>query len=205
MRWLVISDIHIAIHDFPTVNAQSKLLKKIKSEGPFDFILITGDSMDRSKDLDLAVEYIKSIMDVCKIEPDHIYICPGNHDIVRPDSEKKSDRFDEINWLRHGHRDIVSHLNLDGQSAFPWMNEYNMFDNLYYSIKNENINLLVYLNQKEKNFRIVSVDSCLFSVDDNDPNHLFVCTPQLAKLSTEIDKDDKKLNIANDASWGCIS
>lgn len=196
MRWLVISDIHIAIHDFPTVNAQSKLLKKIKSEGPFDFILITGDSMDRSKDLNLAVEYIKSIMDVCKIEPDHIYICPGNHDIVRPDSEKKSDRFDEINRLRHGHRDIVSHLNLDGQSAFPWMNEYNMFDNLYYSIKNEKYKPFSVFEPEGENFRIVSVDSCLFSVDDNDPNHLFVCTPQLAKLSTEIDKDDKKLNIA---------
>lgn len=197
MKWLVISDIHSAIHDFPTVNAQAKLLNKIKEEeqeSGFDFILVTGDSMDRCKDSELAIKYIKLIMDTCKIDSSHIFICPGNHDILRSSPENKTPRNEAIDEIRKGKLDKVYYLVLDGANSFPWREEYNIFSALYRNIKGDEYVPFKMFEPEGEEYRIISIDSCLFSKDDNDANNLFVCTPQLMNLSLQI-PDDHKLNI----------
>lgn len=198
MKWLVISDIHSAIHDFPTVNAQAKLLNKIneeEQEGSFDFILVTGDSMDRCKDPELAINYINSIMDTCKVDPSHIFICPGNHDILRSTDGKQTPRTKAIDEIRTGKLDAVYYLTLDGSNPFPWRDEYNVFLSLYYKIKGEEYVPFKIFEPEGERYRIISIDSCLFSKDDNDANNLYICTPQLMSLSLQI-PDDHKLNIA---------
>lgn len=201
MKWLVISDIHSAIHDFPTVNAQEKLIDQIKREGkkkPFDFVLITGDCMDRCSDSHQAVEYIKSIKDACKIDRDHIFICPGNHDILRPnnkDPKKDVQRIKLIKELRNGRIDIVNTLSLEGKNAFPWRDTYGVFSDMYKEIKGYSYEPFAFFEPEGEAYRILSIDSCMFSMDDNDAGHLYVSVPKLMQQFAKM-KNDNKLNIA---------
>lgn len=201
MKWLVISDVHSAIHDFPTVNAQEKLIDQIKREGkkkPFDFVLITGDCMDRCSDPEQAIEYIISIKDACKIDRNHIFICPGNHDITRPsnkDPKKDTQRTKLIKELRNGRLDIVSSLSLEGKDAFPWRDTYGVFSDMYRKIKGCSYEPFDVFEPEGENYRILSIDSCMFSMDDNDAGHLYVSVPKLMKQFIKM-KNDNKLNIA---------
>lgn len=97
MRFLHISDLHFGIERRKGLEETSKIIRKnymatlteqirnIVRKEPVDFIVFTGDvawkaSQNEYKD---AKQWLTSLLEVCGLKNDKLYICPGNHDINR--------------------------------------------------------------------------------------------------------------------------
>lgn len=93
MRFLHISDLHFGFDKGETAIAQranymDTLLDKLQSitdTKPIDYIFITGDIGWHAEktDYETALVYIKDLMERCKVDAQHVFVCPGNHDVDR--------------------------------------------------------------------------------------------------------------------------
>ena len=188
MKWLHLSDIHFARFGFKTEKLRSALIEKLEVLSPeLSFILITGDCFYKNKlNPDTISElrnFIIKLSKACNIDKHRVYLCQGNHDLYRYD-EVRNHFIDEA---RQGKNAFEYSTVLTGDS-----NE--SFRYLYKSIHGKEYVDYAVHEFKKHNARIISINSCLFSKDDDDYQKLHVCTSELEKLRKNI-KDDKKLNI----------
>ena len=191
MKWLHLSDIHFADLGFDAAKLRSALVSQLKALSPdLDFILITGDCFyrnDSSKNIipDLR-KFIYDIANTCHVDRNCIYICQGNHDVNRDDSyrngivenARKEDRLSSSTY------DALVGLGNDS------------FRSLFRAVKkNKEYADYEVLESKKHNARIITINSCLLSKDDNDYHNLRVCAPVLEKIRETLEKSDDKLNL----------
>lgn len=184
MKWVVLSDLHMNFKNCNTKIAQKKLLEILKTEndkGKISFIIINGDCFHQNNgDVNEVKNYITSIAKVCKIKISDVVLCPGNHDIDR-ENKIRNEAIDE-------YRKSGTLPSMD-----TCLNGYNKFNVFYSMLYGE-----IYKPFSEKiinSFRILRIDSCLLSKDDQDYGHLTVNFQQLSDWSDKI-KGDDKINIA---------
>lgn len=181
MKWVVLSDLHMNFKNCTTKIARKKLLDTLKKEnadGKISFVLITGDCLHQSKgDINEIKDFISRVAKACGIKTDRVVLCPGNHDINR-DIAKRNEAI-KVYRSEGALPDID--ICTDG---------YGRFKELY---------ILLYKTQYKpfsiKNigdFQIISIDSCLLSMDDKDYGNLAVNFTNLADLTV---KRDNKVNI----------
>lgn len=114
----------------------------------------------------------------CGIEKDKVILCPGNHDIEREIKKRKS----AISKYREDGKTLPDiEVALLGHGKFKELHALAIGE----EYKPFNIKCV-------DNFRIITVDSCLLSLDDMDYGHLNVNFPELFNLEIE---DDSKINI----------
>lgn len=167
--------------------ARNKLIQTIEYEGlnkHFDFILIAGDCVNRPNQDD-ASEYITKLKETAKLNNKDIYITPGNHDIVRS-LERRSDRYRALAKLRKWDAEI------DDLEKTEYDKAYKHFMNLYDKIRQERYIPFNVYTPEHIEVRIINVDTCLLSNDDNDAGKLKVCFNKLIDISIP---DDERLNI----------
>ncbi len=93
MRFLHISDCHFGFEKGTDAQAQrdnymERLLQQVReivNEKPIEYLFITGDIGWKAKkaDYDVALTYIKKLIEACRIDTYHVFACPGNHDVDR--------------------------------------------------------------------------------------------------------------------------
>lgn len=179
MKWVVLSDLHMQIRSGTTEIAREKLIETLKEErekGEISFILLTGDCMNKHEgELEKIKNFIMQIADACGVDNKYIFICPGNHDIDRSNSKRKR----IVNYFR-------------SKGTLPKKNEYlagyGEFNTLFNSVTGRFYK--PFSVESINNFKIITVDSCLLSLDDKDSGRLAVFFPDLTNLSQEIKKDD---------------
>lgn len=118
MRWLVISDIHATISNFQTSESKNKIYEMLKRQASickFNFIIITGDCMNKHNGGQEAIEFIKKIIECCG-DNVKIYMCAGNHDILR--SDKDISRRNMIETIRNNRTVPNKIFYLDAYEAF---------------------------------------------------------------------------------------
>lgn len=183
MKWIVLSDLHMNFKNCTTKIARRKLLETVRTENKkekISFILITGDCLHQYKgDLKEIKNFILEIARVCKLKKDRVILCPGNHDINREDAMRNN----AIKLYRENGKIPDLETCLEGYGRFKELYVL-LYGNTYQPFRTKNIG----------SFKIITIDSCLLSMDDRDYGHLTVNFPQLADLSDEI-KRDKKVNI----------
>jgi predicted phosphodiesterase len=205
MRFLHLSDIHF---DYKIKNADSQTLRTlllekladIKSKG-IDFIVITGDIFFKNRHnlkpqdiINSNEKLIQFIDDLCKVtncSKENVFLCPGNHDPDRQNEERnkiiKKSR-EENNF------EIDTKKQNDLHAAFS------LFEQTYKSIKGKEYHdyevfEVTIENKKNKNHkktRIFSVNSALFSCEDDERGGLSVYNKIFLesekKLSGKLDK-----------------
>lgn len=188
LKWIVISDIHSARKDYMSGEARKSLIRQIEKIKPIHFIIITGDCVDRCSGWDEAVKFIREIMEACGIDdPDRIFICPGNHDIERMNNIE--DRKNKIFEFRNEKDKFL--INEHTINMLPWKDAYSNFEEkIYKPIKGVSYEPFNVFELQE--CRIILIDTCLCSVDDNDTGNLYVSFQEKSKIKIE---DDEKLNI----------
>lgn len=185
MRWLHISDIHFNFKGFENSNVRNKLIEKLKELAlKIDFILITGDCIYKygkeGLDIDEIASYIKDIAKSCGCPKKQIYICQGNHDLNRDDLDRNS----LIDSILKGEKDYdfnYENLNKNGNEKFQL---------LISKVNNDNYESYKVYSPKGKKYRIISLNSCLLSKDNNDFGRLRICNSHLNKIENEIPNDD---------------
>lgn len=193
MKWLHISDIHFNFKGYKTYSVRDKLKEFLKKQNlKLDFILVTGDCTYQNNDdgkinLEDVANYIKEIAFICGCEQKNIYVCQGNHDIDRK-CDSRNEKIVKI-------RDIKKNKEL-------FLNAYSSLCNLgndkfriiYNYITSRNYKDYEVFCSDERNYRIISLNSCLLSKDKKDYQKLKVYNDKLNDIRNEI-KDDDKLNI----------
>lgn len=184
MKWIVLSDLHMNFKNCNTITARDKLIEALRKESAdskISFVLITGDCLHQNKgSVKEIANYISQIADACGIDMSSVILCPGNHDIDRKNKSRNT---------------AIKTYRIDGEmpDVETCLNGYTRFKELYTLLYSD-----IYEPFSSKiigNFRIISVDSCLVSMDDRDYGNLVVNFTGLAELSREIQKDKSKTNI----------
>lgn len=183
MKWIILSDLHMNFKNCTTRTARQKLINTVKEEnrkGKISFILITGDCLHQYKgDTEEIKNFIIEIAKACKLKKDKVILCPGNHDIDRQNTERN----EAIRRYRENGTLPDLEVCLEGYGKFKEL--YSLFyGSTYKPFQTKNIG----------DFKIITLDSCLLSMDDRDYGHLTVNFPQLADLRDELEKD-KKINL----------
>lgn len=191
MKWLHISDVHFKNFGYDTSKLRKSLVDRLTDlQLKLDFIIITGDCFYRNEaTAEIITELKKFLSDIgksCKVVNNKIYLCLGNHDINRSDNNRNR-IIDDIREKGIITPDIFNQLEEIGSERFKL---------LYTRLKGSTKTYRSYqvIEPKDIPVRIVVVNSCLLSKDDNDYQQLRVCVPKLAELSRRI-KNDDKLNI----------
>ncbi|MGM9600246.1 MAG: metallophosphoesterase [Faecousia sp.] len=93
MRFLHISDCHFGFEKSTDAQAQRdnymesllQQVREIAADTPVDYLFITGDIgwKAQSADYDVALMYIKKLIEACCLDTQHVFVCPGNHDVDR--------------------------------------------------------------------------------------------------------------------------
>lgn len=183
MKWIVLSDLHMNFKNCTTKIARQKLVEAVKAEnakGKISFILITGDCLHQYKgDIEEIKNFILKISKACDLKSEKVILCPGNHDIDR----KNVERNEAIRRYRENGNLPDLEICLEGYGKFKEL--YSLFyGSIYRPFQTKNI----------EEFKIITLDSCLLSMDDKDYGHLTVNFSQLADLKDELEKD-KKINV----------
>ena len=166
MKWVVLSDLHMKFNNFDSSQARKKLIEELeKKKGSISFVLITGDCfLKNDGDLTEILGYLAQLANACGIEKDKFILCPGNHDIEREVKKRKSaiaKYREDGKTLPDIEVALLGHGKFKELHALAIGEEYKPF----------NIKCV-------DNFRIITVDSCLLSLDDMDYGHLNVNFPE---------------------------
>lgn len=191
MKWVHISDIHFNYSNYNTDVLREKLIEFLSEENDIDFVLITGDSIyqyGKCEKVETSITYINDIISACGGDSTDVYLCPGNHDINRNDSARNQ----IINQIRE------NRLTIDKTSSHKLMElGHEKFENMYREITGKKYVPfdVVEINKNGKKYRIISLDTCLLSMDDKDDGLISVQTNKLFEIKNKI-KADECLNIA---------
>ena len=189
MKWLHISDIHFNYKGYDTKKVKAMLLAKLKElDLTMDFILITGDCFYQykgtNKEVEELVKYLKDIASLCHCDRKNIYICGGNHDMNRGDIYRNR----IIDEIRENKKDFsVSYNDLCELGS-------EKFQGLHKTVTRRSYKSYDIIDRRDQKFRIISINSCLLSKDDDDYQKLKVCNDKLEEIGRKI-KNDEKLNV----------
>lgn len=190
MKWLHISDIHFTLSGFDSQKIKAKLLETLHGLNlTLDFILITGDCLYQyggsSQDIEALADFIKSIARNCNCSCRKVYICPGNHDVLRTNSQR-NELIERIRDKEEkGFSENISSLCNVG---------FEKFQLLIHAVTSCSYESYKIFAPRNKNFRIISINSCLLSKDNCDFQKLRVCGEDLEVLGKKI-PNDSRLNI----------
>lgn len=180
MKWVVLSDLHMNYKNCITEIARKKLieiLKKESQEKTISFVLITGDCLHQNKgNVTEIKKFIVSIAKACNVRKDRVILCPGNHDISR-DNHKRNEAI--ANFRKGGNLPSV-------QTCLEGYDQFRELFSLYYTNTYQPFTV-----RNIGDFKVITIDSCLVSMDDRDYGHLAVNFTELANLESEIKKDNK--------------
>lgn len=92
MKWLHISDLHIADKtDWQVFKAE--LLKLCQENGPIDLVIVTGDfhNFSEGADFSKAKKFLIELMGALELDINlDLFLVPGNHDGTSPECEHKA-------------------------------------------------------------------------------------------------------------------
>lgn len=188
MKWLHFSDLHFQHAGYDEANLRTSLLSLMKSTfSDVDFIVITGDIMNRGGVVRGLNDFIAELISAAHISKDELFICPGNHD-VRRDAENRRDLIS---------RERSNNSSLD-DSRVKKLSEsgFDLFDQTYRVITEKGYKSFEIFDRSEDGYRIVSLNSCLLAGDQNDEGNIRVLCPELEQIGRRISSSKDVLNIA---------
>lgn len=190
--WLHLSDLHFQQwENVDGISIYNKLIAKISSLKRVDYLFLTGDLAHKGNYTGVKNKLQELIL-ATKVEADHIFWTPGNHDLVRGnparehvinsfrDNSYGSSRFEPFIDSKEGHALLYS--------------AHKRYKKAYCNCIGQRPGLPYECYEKE-DVNIIFLDTCITSCDDKDPHHLLLCSPQLIKTLEQI-KDSNKPTIA---------
>lgn len=184
MKVLHISDIHFNYRNFESVVLRNRLLRYIDENNiEVDAIIITGDCVYQYGKTEECENFIKNLRIKTRCKKCNVFICPGNHDVDRENKKREK----KILEIRENKADITAKV-YDDLVA----NGYDRFSSFYKESTGRKYKDFGVIERsiEDSKFRIISVNTCLLSQDDNDKGKLRVCCNKLESVSNDKYNDD---------------
>lgn len=187
MRWIVLSDLHYAFGQSDPESLRTSLLEVVEDLKPIDFVLVTGDLMNRHvADDGLAAFFVRLRRACGNIGRDRVHVTCSNHDVDRGEAGRRAlvrRLQDSDGQLEH---DEVAQLESLGYEAFERLcSEVSSNRFLHFSARK--------FECPDGSYRVVSLNSELLS-EDGDDGRLKIMSPAMSRLREDI-SDDDALNI----------
>ncbi len=178
MKWLQISDLHISEGTDWELMKQSYINNLINKD--IDFIIITGDLHEYSKNYDETKEFLDQILLATNLTKDELYIVPGNHDVC--DFDTKNPIIEYV--IKHSETNCDVLTEYMGSLSKSFVN-YNNFYSEYFGIEDYAVKNVELSTFKDK-INIVKLNTAIISNGERDHVEMVDCL-ELSKL--EIDND----------------
>lgn len=184
MKILHISDIHFNYKNFESEVLRNRFLRFISDNNiEVDAIIITGDSVYKYGQTEECEDFLERLINGVKCDKSNVYICPGNHDLDR-ENRKRANKICEV---RESKLDIsfkdYEELVSDGYDRF------NLFHQNVTGKKYVDFDVIERSNNEIK-YRIISLNTCLLSIDERDERQLKVCCSKLENMASKIHNDE---------------
>ena len=197
IRWLHISDLHLGSEGMTTSMLRDELPVFLKKEGlKCDYVFRTGDIKTAGRgDCGFSNEmadYICKICDAVEVDTQMLFIVPGNHDINREITERKS-AIEKVMFRRNGYYNPDTGVISAGDMADIMKGETD-FKNFLAKIYNADRAAMYgnpdrpHFNIETPHFNILHVDTTLVYSEGQEAYDLIVGTDALYK-------EVQKLNI----------
>lgn len=212
IKWIQISDLHFG-NESEYCKKSREALKKyiIANKKEIDYIFITGDIIYAQQAIDEnkkekaykeASEYIKAIYreiwgnDTAEKELyKHIFIVPGNHDLIRDKAHKNNIKGMIEDYEKEGNEHIdASYLKIVNNALRKYYEFYGTLTNddlldlaknkFHYVVKTEELNIL-------------HINTCIASCSDNESGKLLVGYDLISKALERIDEQKPTIAIAH--------
>lgn len=184
MRFFHISDIHFNYKNFQSMVLRNRLLKYIEDENiKANAIIVTGDCMYQYGDTEECTNFLEDLRKHLGCKKNNIFICPGNHDIDRFNI-KRNEKIEDIRKTKEDITDsIYKNLIKDG---------YDRFIGFHREVTNRKYRHYEVIKREKgvEKYRIISLNSCLLSKDDEDEKQLRVCCDELENIYDNIHNDE---------------
>lgn len=192
-RWLHLSDLHSYCMKIRTKIMRDSLIDEIvelNNEEQFSFLIVTGDLSDKNKGYTEAIDFIQEIMTKINIQPNKVFIVPGNHDLDRnipQDREKDVQKLWNVSLL-----DLI-----EDESINKLILAQNEYFEVYKKLLNRNypIDKVHFVEALDDKVNIININTSWMCCDSkNEEGKLHVGLNKLYDCLKDIDKD--KFNIA---------
>ena len=212
IKWIQISDLHFGNKNEFCKKSREALKKYVaEKKNEIDYVFITGDIIyaksaaeqgKKEEAYDEAGEYIKEIYkaiwgddaadtELCK----HIFIVPGNHDLIRSKAHRNSVKgmIEDYDKEGNGHID-VSYLNIVNDALENYYEFYGALtnNNLLVSAKNKFHYVI-----KTDDLNILHINTCIASCSDDDTGKLLIGHDLISKALDDIDEQKPTIAIAH--------
>lgn len=212
IKWIQISDLHFGNKNEYCKKSREALKKYVvEKKNEIDYVFITGDIIYAKSAVDQdkkekaykeASEYINEIYriiwgndasdtELCK----HIFIVPGNHDLIRNKAHKNSIKGMIEDYDKEGNEHIdSSYLNIVNTALEKYYEFYGTLtnDTLLNSAKNK----FHYVVRTEE-LNILHINTCIASCSDDDAGKLLIGYDLISKALDDIDEQKPTIAIAH--------
>ncbi|GEM_PF-2279927 len=203
-RWVHLSDIHFAYKDYYSNRLREELFKRLKEisrQNKVNFLFITGDVTDKNADYtDDLYKFIDNLLNILRLDENHFFIVPGNHDLERCQSrelilqgikEKKDDDF-----VYNLKEDTVNMLISSQKKYFE----------LYKKLKNEDYPIeKIHFIKEVDGVNIVHLNTSWLCGVDGEEGNLFIGADKLYDVLKIASISPERLNIAiGHHSFDCL-
>lgn len=168
INWLVFSDLHFQFNNFDTSVLRGKLLKFLEhNEHPTDFILIAGDCFycpSRQDDvITQTTDFIHKLISACACDNKHVYITPGNHDLIRTEQRLSMlSYYSGIDYKTGASVDKCKSVTDEALKTLFSKEYFCNFFKLYKNILGTECNSVHKLWETD-NYRILNINTCVLS------------------------------------------
>ncbi len=200
MHFLHIADVHFGCEcrnglRQADIAARNNYMKKltdtilaIHRRKKLDFILFTGDIAfsASAKEYVLAAQWLNKVLRDCNLDAQHLFVCPGNHDIDRgeaedlqfPNNQAMANRFLQVEKLPKLSRRFSDYIKFCGDMGFE-----------PYKIGQEE-SFLVGLRDMG-DYRIVCLNTAWFAINDEVRNDMWIGAGFTEILSAQLSEQEK--------------
>lgn len=193
MRWIHLSDIHFGYTNASVDTMRKKLLEKVQELEQVDCLFITGD-LRYGKNApngypQETLDFLLDLRNALKLEPQDIYIVPGNHDL---------ERCSALTSIIEGA--LKQYSTLDGRLASDTLDyiatRRSAFKKLYSEVCGRNA-LDWHYCETRADFNIICLNTAILCGTDGEDGNLVVGSELLNRLSDTVDKSKPAIVLAH--------
>lgn len=193
VRWLHISDLHFGYNPAVVENLRRKLIEKLKTIEPINFLFITGDlRYGKAENLSYPIDtstYIDELRTALGINKDSIFIVPGNHDVNRSRELETITKDLKENYTTSNGNISKTTLKIIQEHRQPFREIYKEIcgreePSIHYSIETEY-------------FNIIHINTALISSKDGEDGELIVGASLIKSIENSVNNSKKSIVLAH--------
>lgn len=189
LGWVHLSDIHFSSDEnYEVKRMRDSIVDKLKEvveKITINFVVISGDLAFQGGTYDAQLKkFLETVINICKITSDNLFIVPGNHDLKRSQMRK---------LLIEGTR--KENFKFEKETIEQLQKDFKKYKTFYCKIKHENQDY-IYKVEKREGYNIFLMNTAFTAGTDVDDGNLILEKDQFYEALKQLKDQEECVNIA---------